>query len=86
MYGEASFKEEKCMISPRSNQLEESIRLVKEQQFENHLLDLTVMADRSEKGSGLSIWKGRSCLKEYCICEGVHNFTNRISDISYLEP
>ena len=47
MYGEASFKEEKCMISPRYNQLEESIRLVKEQQFENHLLDLTVMADRS---------------------------------------
>lgn len=35
------------MISPRYNQLEESIRLVKEQQFENHLLDLTVMADRS---------------------------------------
>ena len=45
IYGDERFRADTCVISPRYNKLEDSICLVKEQKFENHLSALTVIAD-----------------------------------------
>lgn len=45
IYGEEALKMELCVVSPRYNELEESICLIKERTFENQLSDMTIIAD-----------------------------------------